>query len=96
MLKLILDIVTNNHDMMDWWFETFGSFAWLIMICGGILYIGIGLLFSYLVHKDALKNQIRNPDLWMIAAFVLNIIGVCLYLLARSNYKQDSNYKDVN
>ena len=96
MFNIILTTGATEYHMMDWWFDTFGTLAWVIMIAGWIVYFGLSGLFAYLVHKDALKRKINNPDVWMILVFFCNIVGVFLYYLARSNYSRRSDYKEEN
>ncbi|MHA1672545.1 MAG: hypothetical protein ACTSYI_02870 [Promethearchaeota archaeon] len=96
MLNILLTVGTTDCHMMDWWFETFGNWVWVFMILGWVIYFGLSGLFAYLVHKDALRRKMENPDIWMILVFFSNIVGVFLYFLARSNYSERSEYKEEN
>ncbi|MHA1611495.1 MAG: hypothetical protein ACTSVZ_13145 [Promethearchaeota archaeon] len=96
MLNILLTVGTTDYHMMDWWFDTFGNWAWVFMILGWVIYFGLSGLFAYLVHKDALRRKMDNPDIWMILVFFSNIVGVFLYCLAKSNYSGRSEYKEEN
>jgi Na+-driven multidrug efflux pump len=84
-------MILNNYDdhfhMMDFWFNLFGPFWWIFMILGWIIFIGSSILIAYYVHKDALKRGIDNAEIWLIISLVFNVIGLLIYLLVRSNYK---------
>lgn len=88
MLELLLQVGTGDYHMMNWWFDTFGSLAWVFMISGWILYFGIGILFAYYIHKDAIRKGSQNPEIWLLIVIILNLIGVILYFVVRNNYSQ--------
>ena len=78
----------NGYHMMNWWWDVFGPNAWIFMMLGWIIYLGIAILLAYYVHKDAVKRGIANPEIWMIIILVFNVVGVLLYLLVRKNYEK--------
>jgi len=88
MIGLILQVGTGDYHMMDWWFDTFGNLAWVFMMLGWILYFGIGILFAYYIHKDAIRKGSHNPEIWLLIVIILNFVGVILYFVVRNNYSQ--------
>ncbi|MEJ2295815.1 MAG: hypothetical protein P8Y23_13750 [Candidatus Lokiarchaeota archaeon] len=76
----------GNYHMMDWLFNIFGPFAWLIMGLGVGIYIVISVTIAYYVHKDAIRRGIVNSEIWLIIALIFNVLGLLLYLLVRGNY----------
>jgi len=57
------------------------------MILGGILYFIISLFIAKYIHKDALKRGIKNSEFWLLIGFILNLIGLLLYIFVRKNYE---------
>ena len=88
MLELILQVGTGDYHMMDWMFDTFGSYAWVFMISCWILFFVIGILFAYYIHKDAIRKGSQNPEIWLLIVIILNFVGVILYFVVRNNYSQ--------
>ncbi|MHA1719956.1 MAG: hypothetical protein ACTSWX_06410 [Promethearchaeota archaeon] len=82
---------TADYHMMNWWFDTFGSFGWILMISSLIIYFGIGILFAYYIHKDAIRKGSNNPEIWLLIVIILNIVGVILYFIVRNNYSITEN-----
>ena len=95
MIEQILQEGTADYHMMDWWFDTFGSLGWILMISGWILYFGIGILFAYYIHKDAIRKGSQNPEIWLLIVIILNFVGVILYFLVRNNYSQTQNVEKL-
>jgi Na+-driven multidrug efflux pump len=87
---MIFDVAGTEHfHMMDWWYNLFGPFWWIFMALGMIIYIVTGIIIGYKVHKDAIRRNIANSEVWLIIALIFNVVGLFLYLLVRSNYIQD-------
>jgi len=66
----------------------FTPFHWIFMLLGGILYFVISLFIAKYIHKDALKRGIKNSEFWLLIGFILNLIGLLLYVFVRKNYEQ--------
>lgn len=79
--------------MMDWWLNVFGPYGWIFMIVGVVTFIGLSVLIAYYVHKDALRREIKNSELWLLIGLVLNLLGLVIYLLVRNNYIQETEFK---
>lgn len=77
----------NDFHMMDWWFDLFGPFSWVIMISGWIIYIALSVVIAYYVHKDAVRRGIKNSEFWLIIGLIFNLLGLILYLIVRGNYR---------
>ncbi len=89
---MILDVAGTEHfHMMDWWYNLFGPLTWLFMVLGMVIYIVTGLIIGYYVHKDAVRRNIVNSEVWLIITLIFNIVGFALYLLVRGNYKGNVN-----
>lgn len=73
----------GDFHMMDWLFNIFGSFSWLIMVGGMALYTITSVIIAYYVHKDAVRRRIVNSEIWLLLALIFNIFGIFLYLLVR-------------
>lgn len=78
---------TDSHYMMDWWTGVFGPFWWISMVLGWAVYIVVGITLAYYVHRDAIRRNIRNSEIWLIAVLIFNIFGALIYLLVRKNYE---------
>ncbi|MHA1147379.1 MAG: hypothetical protein ACTSR8_03970 [Promethearchaeota archaeon] len=84
---MIFDAIHEEEGhMMEWWYDIIGPSWWYFMIFGWVLYFGLGILFAYLVHKDAIKRRIINPEAWLFIILIFNFLGVLVYLLVRNNY----------
>ncbi|MHA1291768.1 MAG: PLDc N-terminal domain-containing protein [Promethearchaeota archaeon] len=83
---MIFDTEQDFH-MMDWWYDVFGPAWWIFMALGWVIYFGVGILLGYYVHKDAIRRNIANSELWLFLVIIFNIIGVLIYLLVRKNYQ---------
>ncbi len=90
---MYFDIYEEYH-MMDWWFNIFGPFSWLIMALGMGIYIALSIVIAYYVHKDATRRGIVNSEVWLIITLIFNLLGLLLYLLVRGNY--DKRYLNEN
>ncbi len=66
-----------------------GFFGGLMLIYCVCFIAGFALLgvVSYLVYKDAKKNNVDNPILWALLTFFLGLLGVLLYLFVGKNQK---------
>lgn len=82
------DYIGDGFHMMDWWFDVFGSYGWIFMMSGWIIYFLIGIILAYYVHKDAVRRGILNSEFWLIIILIFNVLGVILYLLVRKNYEE--------
>ncbi len=78
----------DGFHMMDWWIYFFGPFWWIFMVLGWVIYFVVSIIIAYYVHKDAIRRGIINSEIWLIIAFIFNVIGLILYLLARRNYSK--------
>ncbi len=85
----------DGYDMMDWWIYIFGPFWWIFMLLWWIIYFTVSIIIAYYVHKDAIRRGIANSETWLIIAFILNVIGLILYLLVRHNYSESTSVKTV-
>ena len=85
--SIIDEMDENGYHMMDWWWDVFGPNAWIFMMLGWVIFLGIAILLAYYVHKDAVKRGIANAEIWLIIILVFNVVGVILYLLVRKNYE---------
>jgi len=81
--------------MMDWWFNIFGPFSWLMMVIGMGLYIITSVIIAYYVHRDAVRRGIMNSEVWLIIALIFNIFGLILYLIVRGNYEERQSSENV-
>lgn len=74
------------HHMMDWttmgWW---GPLFWWLVIA---LFIGIVLILSYYVHRDAIRRNIPNAETWVLIILIFNILGFVTYLILRGNYNK--------
>ena len=66
----------------------FGPFHWVFMLLGGAIYFVISLFIAKYMHKDAIKRGIRNSEFWLLIGFILNVIGLVLYIFVRNNYEE--------
>ncbi|MFX1406119.1 MAG: hypothetical protein ACFFBW_04130 [Promethearchaeota archaeon] len=78
----------GDFHVMDWWFNLFGPYSWLIMALGMGFYIALSIIIAYYVHKDAIRRGIVNSEVWLIIALIFNVLGLLLYLLVRGNYSK--------
>jgi hypothetical protein len=74
------------NNMMNWMFNTFGPFWWVLMAAMMGTYFVISIYLAYRVHKDAVLRGIRTPEFWMVFVLFLNVVGYLLYVLVRKNY----------
>lgn len=74
------------HHMMDW--TTMGWWVPLFWWLGVTLFIGIVLTLSYYVHRDAIRRNIPNAEIWVLIILIFNIFGAVTYLILRSNYNK--------
>lgn len=58
----------------------FGSI--LLYCCILCVPLIIWAVVSYLVYKDAVKNNVDNAALWGILVFFFSIVGILIYFLA--------------
>ena len=79
--------------MMDWWINVFGPYGWIFMVVGTVMYIGFSVLIAYYLHKDALRQGIKNSEFWLLIGLILNLFGLVLYLLVRNSYNQETEFK---
>ena len=100
MLQGALNAVMQYRDYYDSVYSTSDAAAISAIYGGSMLvyllcccfWLVIALVISYLVYKDAQKNNVDNPMLWAIVTFFLGLIGVVIYLLvARNNAKPASS-----
>ena len=82
---MIFDMDGSYH-MMDWMVGVFGPSWWIFMILGWVVFISVGIILAYYVHKDAIRRNIANSEIWLIAVLIFNILGAFIYLLVRKNY----------
>ena len=68
---------------------TFSPFHWIYILVGGIILIVVNLLIAKYMHKDAIKRGIKNSEFWLIIGFILNVIGLLLYMFIRKNYEEN-------
>lgn len=66
----------------------FGPYHWVFMLVGGIIYFVLSLFISKYMHKDAIKRGIKNSEFWLLIGFLLNVIGLVLYIFVRNNYEE--------
>jgi len=85
---------TYNYHMMDWWFNIFGPYGWIFMIVGMVTYIGLSILITYYLHKDAIRRGIKNSEVWLLLGLILNLLGLVMYLLVRNSYNQGTEFKN--
>ncbi len=58
------------------------------MVSGVVVYFLVSLLIANYMHRDALKRGIKNTEFWLLIGFILNVIGLLLYIYVRKNYKE--------
>ncbi|TES99711.1 MAG: hypothetical protein E3J90_04635 [Promethearchaeota archaeon] len=93
---MILTVLqTYDYHMMDWYFNVFGPYGWIFMIVGTITYIALSVLIAYYLHKDALRREIKNSELWLLIGLILNLLGLVMYLLVRNSYNQETESKNT-
>lgn len=65
----------------------FASFGFIWIFACLIMIVSYGVLFaiSYIVYRDAKKNNIDNPILWGLLTFFTGLIGIVLYFLIGKN-----------
>jgi len=85
----LIILQTEHFHMMDWWFDLFGSFSWIFMLSGWIIYIAVSVFIAYYVHKDAIRRGIKNSEFWLVIGLIFNLLGLLLYLIVRGNYRED-------
>ncbi|MBN2155466.1 MAG: hypothetical protein JW776_05450 [Candidatus Lokiarchaeota archaeon] len=87
-------VLDEHPHMMDWWFNLFGPYSWIIMTFGFVVLLSISILIAYYVHKDAVRRGIANSEVWLLIVLIFNVIGLLIYLLVRGNYAP--NYEEQN
>lgn len=88
---MLFDIGTTEHfHMMDWWIDLLGPYWWIFMALGWVIFFLIGVFIAYYVHKDAVRRNIKNSEIWLIIGLIFNVVGLLLYLLVRGNYNKES------
>ena len=80
----------EEGHMMDWSGTWWMSLGWLFMVIFWVSFFVIAILMAYLVHRDAVRRQIPNPEIWVLIILLFNVIGLIVYLLARGNYVERS------
>jgi len=58
------------------------------MLAGAIIYFVVSLFIAKYMHRDALKRGIKNTEFWLLLGFILNVIGLILYIFIRKNYEE--------
>ncbi|MFX0105796.1 MAG: hypothetical protein ACFE75_09915 [Candidatus Hodarchaeota archaeon] len=58
------------------------------MVLGAIIYFVASLFIARYMHRDALKRGIKNTEFWLLIGFILNVIGLLLYVFVRKNYEE--------
>jgi len=86
----------EESHMMNFWIDMFGSFWWIFMVFGWILYFFVSVVISYYIHKDAVRRGIHNSEFWLIMGFVFNLFGLILYLIVRDNYNITNTQENLN
>ncbi|MFX1302185.1 MAG: hypothetical protein ACFFC1_10310 [Promethearchaeota archaeon] len=71
-----------------WDTYSFVPFHWIFMLAGGIIYFIVSLFIAKYMHRDALKRGIKNTEFWLVIGFILNVIGLLLYIFVRKNYEE--------
>jgi hypothetical protein len=51
----------------------------LIWCCAIIVGLGIQIAIMMWVYRDAKKNGVNNPELWLIICFISGLIGLVIY-----------------
>ncbi len=87
-LSLITTIAaqTSSYTYEDDAVGTGFVFGSILLYC--ICLLGIFLIWggvSYLIYKDAVKNNVDNPILWALLTFFLGLLGIVLYLVVGKN-----------
>ena len=83
----------GGYHAMDTWMANYGAYGWIFMLVGGLIFIAVEILIVYYVHRNALRNKIPYPELWLLLGLFLNVFGLIVYLLARRNYR---NYRRIS
>ena len=78
--------------MMGWYGDYWMSFGWIFMVAWWVAFFIISITIAYLVHKDAVKRQIPNAEVWVLIVLIFNVVGLLVYLLTRGNYTEQ--YKE--
>ena len=63
-------------------------FMWIFVVLGVVIYFVVSLLIAKYMHRDALKRGIKNTEFWLLIGFILNVIGLLLYVFVRKNYEE--------
>ena len=71
-----------------WHTYSLGPFHWVFMLAGVIIYFLVSLFIAKYMHKDALKRGIKNTEFWLLIGFILNVVGLLLYIFVRKNYEE--------
>ncbi len=56
------------------------GFVYICCVC--LIPLIIDAVLSYVVYKDAKKNNVENPILWALITFFLPLVGILVYFLA--------------
>ena len=76
----------EDGHMMDWFGIWWTSLGWVFMVLFWVGIIVLGIIMAYLVHRDAVRKRIPNPEIWVLIILIFSVIGLIVYLLARGNY----------
>lgn len=81
---------SEHFHMMDWWFDLFGPFSWILIVSSWIIYITLSVLIAYYVHRDAVRRNIKNSEFWLVIGLIFNVLGLIIYLIVRGNYRENA------
>lgn len=91
-LYLKVDDSQNYHPMYaDAGYEYRQNFARYIMIGNLLSVFCLWLLLPTWVYFDAVKRGVRSPVVWGVLIFFANILGLLVYLIARSSADGNSD-----
>ena len=85
-LSLISTIAAQSYTYENDNAATGLGFGIMTMYC--ICVLGLFLIWggiSYLIYKDAVKNNVDNPILWALLTFFFGVIGLLIYFLVAKN-----------
>ncbi len=79
-------------QMMDW-NDMMSSSGWtwftpMIMMGGMLIFLFLSIIFTYIIHQDAIKRGIPNAEIWVLIGLIFNIVGVIVYFICRGNYPE--------
>ncbi len=60
-----------------------------LMALAGVIYLILSLVVAKYIHKDAIKRGINNSEFWLLIGFLLNVLGLLLYVIVRKNYDEN-------